>query len=148
MSRAPRFAHASEAELARILDFYRVPWAYEPRTFPLAWDTEGTAVECFTPDFYLPEEDLYLELTTLRQPLARRKHRKVRLLREIYPMVRVKLLNARDFRELLCKYGRGEVAAAIIGPEGQAGVLPVVRPVAPRPTALPDPEPIVRSPAA
>ena len=146
MSRAPRFAHASEAELARILDFYRVAWEYEPRTFPLAWDADGTATECFTPDFYLPEEDLYLELTTLRQPLARRKHRKVRLLHALYPMVRVKLLNARDFRELLCKYGRGDVAAAIIGPEGQAGVLPVARPATPRPA--PDLDPIVRSPAA
>ncbi len=148
MSRAPRFAHASEAELARILDFYRVAWEYEPRTFPLAWDMDGTATECFTPDFYLPEEDLYVELTTLRQPLARRKHRKVRLLRELYPMVRVKLLNARDFRELLARYGRADVAAAIIGPEGQVGILPPVRPVAPRPAPALDPDPIVRSPAA
>ena len=33
---APSFAHASEAELARILDFYEVRWAYEPDTFPIA----------------------------------------------------------------------------------------------------------------
>lgn len=114
-----RFAHASEAELARILDFYMVRWEYEPRTFPILWNLDGRVVESFSPDFYLPELDLWLELTTLRQSLVRRKNRKLRRLRELYPMIRIKLLYARDFRALMLKYGRLDVAASFIGTDGQ-----------------------------
>ena len=115
----PRFAHASEAELARILDFYMVRWEYEPRTFPILWNLDGQVVESFSPDFYLPDLDLWLELTTLRQSLVRRKNRKLRRMRELYPMMRIKLLYARDFRALMLKYGRLDVAASLIGADGQ-----------------------------
>jgi hypoxanthine phosphoribosyltransferase len=115
-----RFAHASEAELARILDYYRVRWDYEPRTFPILWNLDGQVVESFSPDFYLPDLDLWIELTTLRQSLVRRKNRKLRRLRELYPDVRIKLFYARDFRMLLLKYGRLDAAASLIGADGQA----------------------------
>jgi hypothetical protein len=116
------FAHASEAELARILDFYQVAWEYEPRSFPILWNLEGSVVESFAPDFYLPEFDLYLELTTLRQSLVRKKNRKLRRLRELYPMVRIKLFYGKDFRQLLLKYGRIGLAASLSGIEGQVGI--------------------------
>jgi hypoxanthine phosphoribosyltransferase len=115
----PRFAHASETELARILDFYRVTWEYEPRRFPILWNQDGQVVESFAPDFYLPELDLWLELTTLRQSLVRKKNRKLRRLRELYPTIRIKLFYAKDFRALMLKYGRLDVAASLIGVEGQ-----------------------------
>jgi hypothetical protein len=115
----PRFAHASEAELARILDFYRVRWEYEPRTFPVLWNLDGQVVESFSPDFYLPDIDLWVELTTLRQSLVRKKNRKLRRMRELYPMLRLKLLYARDFRALMLKYGRLDIAASLIGTDGQ-----------------------------
>lgn len=114
------FAHASEAELARILDFYQVRWEYEPRTFPILWNLDGVVVESFSPDFYLPELDLYLELTTLKQSLVRRKNRKLRRLRELYPDLRVKLFYARDFKALLLKYGRIDSINSLTGLEGQA----------------------------
>ncbi len=120
MSEAARFAHASEAELARILDYYEVRWEYEPRAFPIRWNLAGTVVESFAPDFFLPDLDLYVELTTLKQSLVRRKNRKLRRLRELYPMLRVKLLYGKDFRALLLKYGRIDVAASMVGLEGQA----------------------------
>ncbi|HEX2222367.1 MAG TPA: hypothetical protein VHK06_07560 [Candidatus Limnocylindria bacterium] len=101
-----RFAHDSEAELARILDYYQVRWRYEPDVFPISWNADGSVVECFAPDFYLPELDLYVELTTLKQSLVRKKNRKLRLLRQLYPDVRVKLFYARDFKALMLKYGR------------------------------------------
>ncbi len=104
----PRFAHASEAELARILDFYQLQWRYEPDVFPIAWNTSGAVTECFAPDFYLPEMDMYVELTTLKQSLVRKKNRKLRCMRLLYPEIRVKLLYARDFRALMLKYGRLE----------------------------------------
>jgi hypoxanthine phosphoribosyltransferase len=117
----PRFAHASEAEMARILDFYGVRWEYEPATFPILWNLEGDVVESFSPDFYLPDMDLYLEITTLRQKLVRKKNRKLRRLRELYPGLQVKLFYARDFRALLLKYGKLALAASLSGSEGQAG---------------------------
>ncbi len=100
------FAHPAEAEFARILDFYGIQWQYEPRSFPLRWEG-GQIVEAFTPDFYLPEFNLYVELTTLRGGLNTEKNRKVRLLRQMYPEVRVKLLKKRDVFRLLAKYGYG-----------------------------------------
>jgi hypoxanthine phosphoribosyltransferase len=112
----PRFAHESEAELARILDYYGVAWRYEPVTFPISWNVGGAVVESFAPDFYLPEIDLFVELTTLKQSLVRKKNRKLRHLRQLYPEVRVKLFYARDFKALMLKYGRlsflTDVAAA------------------------------------
>jgi hypoxanthine phosphoribosyltransferase len=119
VSEGPRFAHASEAELARILDYYEVRWDYEPRVFPIRWNLDGQVIESFAPDFYLPDLDLYIELTTLKQSLVRKKNRKLRHLRSLYPMIRIKLLYAKDFRALLLKYGRIDVAASLIGIEGQ-----------------------------
>ena len=100
------FAHPSEEEFAGILDFYGVTWEYEPRTFPLQ-EKEGRLALAFTPDFYLPDLDLYIELTTLKQKLVTEKHRKVRLLQERYPEVRIKLLHRSDYLSLLAKYGFG-----------------------------------------
>lgn len=119
MTSETRFAHASEAELARILDYYGVAWEYEPRTFPIQWNVDGKVVESFSPDFYLPEMEIYVELTTLKQSLVRRKNRKLRRLRELYPDIRVKLFYGKDFRALMLKYGRVDLAASLSGLEGQ-----------------------------
>jgi hypothetical protein len=105
--------------MARILDFYAVRWVYEPDTFPILWNTDGDVVESFSPDFYLPDLDLYLEMTTLRQKLVRKKNRKLRRLRELYPSVEIKLFYARDFRALMLKYGRLALADALSGTSGQ-----------------------------
>jgi len=121
---APPFAHASEAEMARILDFYGIAWEYEPHTFPILWNLDGDVVESFSPDFFLADLDLYLEMTTLRQKLVRKKNRKLRRLRELYPDVHIKLFYARDFRALMLKYGKLALADALTGTAGQAG-LPV-----------------------
>jgi hypothetical protein len=118
---APSFAHASEAEMARILDFYGIAWEYEPHTFPILWNLDGDVIESFSPDFYLAELDLYLEMTTLRQKLVRKKNRKLRRLRELYPDVHIKLFYARDFRALMLKYGKLALADALSGTAGQAG---------------------------
>ncbi|MGH2477347.1 MAG: hypothetical protein ACRDIL_19000 [Candidatus Limnocylindrales bacterium] len=113
------FAHASEAEMARILDFYAVRWDYEPHTFPILWNLDGAVVESFSPDFYLPDLDLYLEMTTLRQKLVRKKNRKLRRLRELYPSINIKLFYARDFRALMLKYGKVALVAGLSGSSGQ-----------------------------
>jgi hypoxanthine phosphoribosyltransferase len=102
-----RFAHESEEEFARMLDFYNVRWEYEPRTFTLRHDDEGRVIEAFSPDFYLTDLNLYVELTTLKQGLVTDKHRKLRRLRELYPEINIKLLHKRDYLSLLAKYGIG-----------------------------------------
>jgi bifunctional protein TilS/HprT len=103
------FVHPSEAEFARILDFYEIEWVYEPRSFPLR--TEGERItEMFTPDFYLPALDLYVELTTMKQSLVTEKNRKLRRLRELYPEIKITLLYKKDYDRLLAKYGFGPLA--------------------------------------
>jgi hypothetical protein len=99
------FGHPSEEMFANLLDFYRIQWEYEPRSFPLQWDKDGRVTEAFTPDFYLPEFDLYLELTTMKQALVTRKNRKVKLLRAIYPHVNIQVFYQKDFQDLVFKHG-------------------------------------------
>lgn len=99
------FAHPSERVAAQILDFYRIDWAYEPRSFPIEWDGEGNVIASFAPDFYLPDFDLFIELTTMNQKLVTKKNRKVRRLKELYPEINIKILYQKDFRRLLFKYG-------------------------------------------
>ena len=109
------FAHESEREFARLLDFYGIEWAYEPRAFDLEWDAEGRVIQRFTPDFYLPAYDLYIEITTLNQKLVTKKNRKVRRLRERYPGVHVKVFYQRDYRTLAAKYGLAALGEREVG---------------------------------
>ncbi len=101
----PSFSHPSEEIFANLLDFYRIAWEYEPRSFPIQWDKEGKVLEAFTPDFYLPEFELYVELTTMKQSLVTRKNRKIRLLRSIYPQVNIQVFYQKDIQNLIFKYG-------------------------------------------
>jgi hypoxanthine phosphoribosyltransferase len=110
----PPFSHPAEAEFARILDFYGIAWQYEPRTFPLSWDREGRVTEAFSPDFYLPDQDLYIELTTMQPHLVTKKNRKLRRFRELYPDVHIKLFKRKDIRALMLKYGLEEESQAVL----------------------------------
>ena len=100
----PRFANEVELECAKILDFYGLRWDYEPRTFVLARDADGRVTSAFTPDFYLPDQDLYVEVTVMRQSLVTRKNRKLREVRRLYPGVKVKLFYRRDIERLAQRY--------------------------------------------
>ncbi len=102
---ATPFSHPSEQVFATLLDSHRLRWEYEPRSFPLQWDKAGKVIEAFTPDFYLPELDLYVELTTMKQSLVTRKNRKIRLLRAIYPHIHIEVCYGKDFRELVAVFG-------------------------------------------
>lgn len=105
----PPFAHNAEYEFARILDFYGIAWQYEPRSFPLRWE-RGRVTEAFTPDFYLPDMDLFVELTTLKSGLTAEKNRKMRQLQELYPDINIIMLKKRDYLRLLTKYGYGAIS--------------------------------------
>ncbi len=104
-SETVNFAHNSERQFAKLLDFYQIEWEYEPRSFDIGWDREGVPNQRFRPDFYLPQYDTYIEITTLNQKLVTKKNRKVRLLRELYPDVKCKIFYQRDYLDLLIKYG-------------------------------------------
>ncbi len=100
-----RFAHNSERQFAKLLDFYGISWEYEPRTFAIEWDRDERPTQAFTPDFYLPAYDVYIEVTTLNQKLVTKKNRKARRLRELHPEVNIRVLYQRDYLHLLVKYG-------------------------------------------
>lgn len=116
------FVHPAEADFAAFLDFYRIRWQYEPRSFALRW-RDGRIAQMFTPDFYLPEQDLYVELTTMKQSLVTRKNRKIRRLRELYPTVSVVLVNRKGFHELLSRFGYGAVDITSLSEEDIERVL-------------------------
>jgi cytidylate kinase len=122
-----RFVNATEEEFACFLEFYGIPYEYEPRTFPLETDGEGRIIEAFTPDFYLPQQDLYIELTTMKQSLVTRKNRKVKKLRRLYPGVNIRIFYQRDFYRLMAKYGLLNANAPKINAgTGGPNMLPLV----------------------
>jgi hypothetical protein len=100
----PRFANDTERELSLMLDFHGIAWQYEPHTFVLKAGPGGEVLHAFTPDFYLPEQDLYIEVTTMKQSLVTKKNRKMRRLRELHPDIRIKLFYKRDVEALAEKY--------------------------------------------
>lgn len=115
----PVFIHPIEEAFARILDFYGVTWEYEPRMFPLEWDKDGNVTVAFKPDFYLPQQNLYVELTTLRPKLTQRKNRKLKKIKELYPDINIKLFKRRELRNMMLRFGMVEEAERIFGTDAQ-----------------------------
>jgi hypothetical protein len=136
-----RFAHNSERQFAKLLDFYGVSWQYEPVEFPLEWTRKGEPASAFRPDFYLDEHELFIEITTLNQKLVTKKNRKVKRLRELYPHVRVKVLYQRDYLNLLVKYGLEQPSQLHAAADDAAAEPPLLwvhgRPPASRGASLP-----------
>lgn len=91
----------SEIEFAKLLDMYHIDWVYEPKTFPVEWDAAGNVTSAFSPDFYLPKFNTYIELTTMNQKYVTAKNRKVKKLRELYPGTNIKVVYKKDFASLL-----------------------------------------------
>lgn len=101
----PPWANSTEQQFASLLDSYGIEWEHEPHRFPIAFDDDGQPTEFFTPDFYLPETDEYVELTVLKQCLCTRKNRKLRLMHELYPDIRCRIIYRHDYESLALKYG-------------------------------------------
>ena len=114
------FVHHIEEEFARILDYYGIEWEYEPHTFALTTDDDGNVIQAFSPDFYLPQQELYVELTTMRPKLITKKNRKIRRMKELYPHINVKLFKRSDLRDMMIKYGIDEQAANLLGTDAQS----------------------------
>jgi hypoxanthine phosphoribosyltransferase len=101
----PPWANSTEEQFAALLNSYGIAWQHEPHKFPIAFDEDGNPTEFFTPDFYLPETDEYIELTVLRQSLCTKKNRKLRLMRELFPDIRCRIVYRHDYENLALKYG-------------------------------------------
>ena len=98
------FKNPSEAEFAKVLDMYHIDWKYEPKTFPVEWDAEGNVTMAFSPDFYLPNFDTYLELTTMNQKYVTAKNRKLKKVRELYPGTNIRIVYKKDFMSLIERF--------------------------------------------
>jgi len=107
-----RFAHPVERELAAMFDELGLAWEYEPHTFVLERNPDGSIREAFTPDFYLPQLDLYVECTVMRQARTHRKRRKVRKARD-RAGVNVEVLFRRDFTRLAERWQLERLARAV-----------------------------------
>jgi hypothetical protein len=105
----------------------------------LEWANDGTAAQAFTPDFYLPAYDLFIEITTMNQKLVTKKNRKARRLKELYPEVNIRVLYQRDYLNLLVKYGL-EPPSQTVPPAGE-GVEPLPLRFAPSPGEAAVPQP-------
>ena len=95
------FAHPVEREIAQIFDDHGIAWEYEPHTFVLERNGDGTVHEAFTPDFFLPDLGVYVECTVMRAELTHRKRRKARKAME-RSGITVEVLSRRDI-ELLAR---------------------------------------------
>lgn len=108
-----RFAHPSEEMFARLLTLYGIEWLYEPVEFPLAWGRHAVVTRAFRPDFYVPSQRLFIELTVAEQRLVTRKNRKVREFRVLYPELDIVVVYRRDFEALMREHHLSiDVAAA------------------------------------
>jgi hypothetical protein len=97
-----KFAHVAEEQFAKILNFYEIEWQYEPTMFILRTDEEGMIRKGFTPDFYIPEYDVYVEITVMGKPQKKRK--KIAETNNLYPDVNIILMNRSDMEGLRKKY--------------------------------------------
>jgi hypoxanthine phosphoribosyltransferase len=86
----------------------------------LKTDDDGNVIEAFSPDFYLPQQKLYVELTTMRPKLITKKNRKIRRMKKLYPHINVKLFKRSDLRDMMIKYGIDEQANNLLGTEAQS----------------------------
>ncbi len=86
------FDYDFEEEFARTLDQRDILWQYKPRTFAVEWDEDGNFIDSFTPSFFLPARDLYIELVTPDCRLSNERARKARLLRRQHPAIRIEVL--------------------------------------------------------
>jgi hypothetical protein len=106
------FVHPVERELARVFDEHGIEWEYEPHTFVLERNEDGSVKEAFTPDFFLPELGVYVECTVMRQRLTNRKRRKA-LKARLTKGVTVEILFRKDLERLARRWSLPRLAEAV-----------------------------------
>ncbi len=99
-----KFAHISEYNFSELLTLYNISWIYEPTSFPLKWGSSGNISMMFRPDFYLPDHNLYIEITTMEQKHVTKKNKKIKLAKKLYPQLNFKIIYDVQYQELLNNY--------------------------------------------
>lgn len=89
-----------EADFARVLNLVEVKYEYEPKTFELNDDDTGQVLH-YTPDFYVPEINMFYEIKGWFHELDQKK---VRLFQEQYPEYDFTLIHTTKFAELEMEY--------------------------------------------
>jgi len=83
-----------EANIARLFNYSGIKWTYQQKTFDLGSQN-------YTPDFYLPDGDIYIEVKNFLWRYSKTRDRKFR---KIYPGIKLTLLLKKDYLELEKKY--------------------------------------------
>jgi len=83
-----------EANIARLFNYLGIKWIHQPRTFDLGSQN-------YTPDFYLPDYNVYIEVKNFLWKYSRIRDRKFR---KLYPDINLILLLKKDYLKLEKKY--------------------------------------------
>ena len=95
------WGHPSEEKFACILDYKRIKWKYEPHMIVLK-EKNGITVKGFRPDFYLPDKDLYIEISTAKN--QGKKNRKMTMVADLYPHINIILLTNKRLERIFKRY--------------------------------------------
>jgi len=85
-----------EANIARLFNYLGVKWLYQPKTFDLGSQN-------YTPDFYLPDRNAYVEVKNFLWKYSKIRDRKFR---KIYPDINLTLLLKKNYLKLENKYSK------------------------------------------
>lgn len=85
-----------EANIVRLFNYLGIRWVYQPRTFDL--DSQN-----YTPDFYLPEYNVYIEVKNFLWKYSKIRDKKFR---KLYPTINLILLLKKDYLKFEKKYSK------------------------------------------
>lgn len=89
------FRSSWEANVARILSYLNIEWYFEPKRFVI------NEKETYTPDFYIPSFDAWLEIKGYWFDDA---YRKFSMFKELYPNLKVKVIGKDKYQWLIGRY--------------------------------------------
>lgn len=99
----PKFAHELEERFAEILDYFELEYEYEPTTFILKTTANGEIKQGFTPDFFIPEHNIYVEITAMNGSSCNKKRRKIEAIDELYGIKAI-LFHRKRIEDILTKF--------------------------------------------
>ncbi|MCB9819038.1 hypothetical protein H6788_02550 [Candidatus Nomurabacteria bacterium] len=79
-----------EANYARVLNLTGIKWIHQPKRFRLK-------SQYYTPDFYLPESDKYIEIKNFLSDYSLKRDKEFR---ELYPKLELELVLKEDYKKL------------------------------------------------
>lgn len=102
-----------EANVARVYTYLGIEWAYAPTSFDLKKQT-------YTPDFYLPKTNIYVEVKNFWWKYSKERDEKFR---KLYPTIKLEIISKIEYTDLEKQY-----AKSIPTWEYRNSVFPLVSP--------------------